>query len=527
MNNKKLWTILSVAVLALLVAAQAFTVLVVHQLNVLPSLYMTIMIAAFALLAVVVGLLLFLQFKKKPVSLVRRIIAMVLALLLVCACALIAKLAADAYETIHAVTDTEDDDTEEEGIFVFVRVDDPAQKLEDTASYSYAIIGEYDEENTSMAVAFVEKTANATLNVTQYDTTADVVEALWSKEVDAVILNSISVALLMDEENYEDLMDKVRILYTISQDQLKELAPEQDPDEPDTTEPESTEPEYVMPEYTKPEKPKNITKDPFIVYISGSDTRNKKLRTSRSDVNILVVVNPKTKQILLLNTPRDYYIPNPRGNGALDKLTHCGLYGTKNSMKALGNLYGFNVNYYAQINFTGFETLVDAVDGVTIYSNQSFTARKTKIIKGENQLNGAQALDLVRERYHVSGGDNGRGKNQMKVITAIIDKMTTGTTIITNYTKILESLEGMFKTSLKSEDISNLVKMQLGDMASWNVKSFAVTGKGGSEKNYSSPKHKAYVMYPNKDSVAYASELIQRVLDGETLTNADMTMPKK
>ena len=511
MKNTKIWTIVSVAILTLQVVAEALTVLLVWQLDVLPTLYMGILLGVFAVFAAITGLLLFLQIKKKPVSTVRRIIAMILALLVVCGCALVAKVAADAYETIHAVT-APAEEADEESIYVFVRKDDPAQKLADTAAYPYGMIGEYDTENISKAIALIEQTTGSALALTEYSSTAEVVDALLNDQVDAVILNGVNVVLLTEEEGYEDLMNKVRILHTIPLDSLKEEPePETNPD----------------PEPTVPEEPKEITKDPFIFYVSGSDTRNKKFRISRSDVNILVVVNPVTKQVLLLNTPRDYYIPNPKGNGALDKLTHCGLYGAKCSMQALGDLYGIKVDYYAQINFTGFETLIDAVDGVTIYSDKSFTARDTKIKKGENYLNGAQALDLVRERYHVSGGDNGRGKNQMKVITAIIDKMTTGTTVIKNYSKILDSLEGMFRTSLKTEDLSKLVKMQLGDMASWNVQSFAVTGRGASEKTYSSPGHRAYVMYPNKESVAYASELVKRVLDGEILTKDDMVLPKR
>ena len=126
----------------------------------------------------------------------------------------------------------------------------------------------------------------------------------------------------------------------------------------------------------------------------------------------------------------------------------------------------------------------------------------------------------------MSGGDNGRGKNQMKVIQAVIEKATTGTTIISNYSGILSSLEGMFKTSLSMDDISQLVKMQLSDMASWNVKSFAVTGTGGSEKTYSAPGDYAYVMYPNEDVVAYAGELVERVIAGEILTQEDITLPE-
>ncbi len=495
--------VLSIIFLGLQVIAETLTAVLVVRLNLLPDQYIVILVLALALLAMFTALLMFLRFKK-PVGTARRIIACVLALLIVCGCGLIAKLAVDAYQTIHAVTGEEV--TNVRNMYVFVRKDDPAQTLADTKDYSFAIIENYDVEHTQQAILAIGEATNTEVVVAQYEKATDLADALFDERVDALIINGAAVTLMMEEEGYADFAQKARILHEMPQEDLEATT-------------ETTTEETV-------EEVKEITERPFIVYISGSDTRNEKLKTSRSDVNILVVVNPVTKQILLLNTPRDYYVPNPIGNGALDKLTHCGLYGVRNSMNALGDLYDVEVDYHAQINFTGFETLIDAVGGVTIYSDKSFTARETHIKKGENALNGSQALDLVRERYHVSGGDNGRGKNQMKVIKALIEKLTSGKTIISKYSKILDSLKGMFKTDVSSEDISLLVKMQLSDMAQWNVQSFAVTGTGGSETNYSSPGHKAYVMYPHENMVAYASTLVNKVLNGETLTDADMKVPK-
>ena len=506
MKNKKLWTILCIAVLLLQLAAEALTAVLVLKLNILPDKYTVVLLAVFALLGVLTGLLLFLH-GKKPVGKVRRIIACVLALLIVCACALVAKVAADAYQTINHMTEP-DKSTSTRNMYVFVLEEDPAQRLEDTADYTFAIVENYDETHTQQAIAVIEEAIQTEADIAGYEKTSDVADALLEQQVGAAILNGVTVSLLMEEEGYADFMDKVRILYTIPLEQLEG----------------STDVETV-PDETVDEM-KDVTNSPFIVYIGGSDTRSSKLTDSRNDVNILVVVNPVTKQVLLLNTPRDYYIPNPAGDGKLDKLTHCGGYGVECSMEALSDLYDVDVDYFAQLNFTGFETLIDAVGGVTIYSSQSFTTRDTTIKKGNNFLDGASALDLVRDRYHVSGGDNGRGKNQMKVITALIEKMTNGTTIISKYADILDSLEGMFKTSLTMDDISMLVKMQLSDMASWNVQSFAVTGTGGHEKTYSIPGQNAYVMYPNEDVVAYAGELVDRILAGEILTEDDMTVPQ-
>ncbi len=515
MKNNKIWTIISVIILALQAIAEVLTVAFILRLNILPEKYALLLAIVLGVLMLITGGILFIH-GKKPVSIPRRIVGYILAMLVIAGCMLAFWVSMDAYRTLNKVTE-EDPETSVMEMYVFVRQDDPAQSLLDAKDYSFAIVEDYDVDHTQQAIVKIGEVIGNTPVIAQYDSASSVADALFGGQVDAVVLNGVAVAILLEQEGYEDFMEKARILCTMELADLEETEPTTEETTEETTAPSK---DVVV----VPQKP--ITEGPFIAYVSGSDTRNKKLRTSRSDVNILVVVNPQTKQVLLLNTPRDYYVPNPAGKGALDKLTHCGLYGVKNSMKALGDLYGLDVRYYAQINFTGFETLVDAVGGVTVYSDQKFSVGNIHFVKGDNELNGVEALAFARERHHVRGGDNGRGRHQMEVIKALIKKMTTGTTIISNYTKIMDSLSGMFKTNVTTEEISLLVKMQLEDMATWNVQTFAATGTGASKPSYSSPKHNAYVMYPNKKVVAYASELANKVLNGEILTSGDMKVPK-
>ena len=496
---------MSVLVLVLQALAEALTTAVLLRMDVLPVKYILALVMLMVLLLLLVALLLFVKFKGK-IGTARRIIACVLALLIVCFCGVIAKYSSEAYKTVTGVS-SGDKPTNVRNMYILVQVDNPAKSLKDTVGYSFAAIENYETTRVEKLAEKIKAESGSDPQITGYEKASDLADALINNQVDALIMNGANIALLIEEEAYEAFLDQVRILYSVSYDTL---------DGKDTTTTEPTEP--VDPG-------KNVTNTPFVVYISGSDTRSSVLDVSRSDVNILMVVNPVTKQVLLLNTPRDYYVGNPAGNGALDKLTHCGLYGVDCSMEALEALYDTNIKYYGQINFTGFETLIDAIGGITVYSDQAFTARETYIQKGENTLTGSQALDFARERYHVSGGDNGRGKNQMKVITAVIKKMTSGTTIISNYSAIMSSLEGMFSTNLQTSDISMLVKMQLSDLAKWDVFSFAVVGTGGSEKTYSAPGHTAYVMYPNEKSVEHAGGLIDKVLSGEQLTEEDMTLP--
>ena len=273
--------------------------------------------------------------------------------------------------------------------------------------------------------------------------------------------------------------------------------------------------EGEVPLTAAPQKPHE---EPFIVYLGGSDTRSGKLTKGRNDVNILAVVNPNTKQLLLVNTPRDYYVSNPAGEGAKDKLAHCGLYGMENSKEALSRLYGLPVAYGAVINFKGFEALIDALGGVTVYSESAFTTTigGYRIQQGANTLNGAQALAFARERSRVSGGDNTRGQHQMQVIAAMVRQLSAGN-VLSRWREILDSLEGMFATDMPLSTMTKLLTNEIDNLDDWEIFSAAVTGTGGTDYNWSSGG-KAYVMYPD-ESVEQVAALMQRVMNGERLAD--------
>lgn len=268
-----------------------------------------------------------------------------------------------------------------------------------------------------------------------------------------------------------------------------------------------------------------ITKEPFILYISGTDT-SQSLEHMRSDVNILAVVNPVTKQVLLVNTPRDYYVEiSVAENGERDKLTHCGIYGLDCSIDTLSNLYGKEIGYSAQINFAGFVNLIDSIGGIYVNNEQEFTAYSGYCFKqGEIYLNGALALDYVRERKFFEEGDNVRGQHQMAVIKAVIDKLSSGA-LLANYSDILENMDACFSCDLTQKEIASLVKMQLYDLATWNVKSYGVTGEDAASTTYSIPDTSVYVMIPNEASVQHATLLMDKVISGQILTDEDLVVP--
>ena len=276
-----------------------------------------------------------------------------------------------------------------------------------------------------------------------------------------------------------------------------------------------------------------ITKEPFVVYLSGVDTRGELTEKARSDVNILAVVNPATKRVALINTPRDYYV-DLAGTSSKDKLTHAGLYGVETSMATLGNLYGVNVDHYIRINFAGFINIVDALGGVDVYSDQAFTSvgspgyyDPTTFAEGWNHLDGKSALAFARERHAFASGDIQRGINQMKVIDAMLNKIKSPA-LLMGFSKIMDAASDCFVTDFSQDQISALVRMQLSDFANWDIQSYTVTGSSGtSTQCYSAKGQKLYVMKPDEASVNKAKEMIATVLGGEGTVSDTTQTPEK
>lgn len=489
-------------VLAALVAFEVLGCFCILRLNMLPGVYVAVLIGVFVLVAAGIGALLFVHKRGKTVSKVRMILASLLAILVMVGCLFAAHITSELYEAMLQITNTPKPNSERN---IYVLADDPAQAIGDAVDYTFGIVSGYDECCTQQVLDALNTELGVSVKTQAFESVPAMLDALYDKQVGAVILNGGYLSLLEDDSRYALFSEEARVLYTVPV--LEEGKVEPPVIEPDTT--------------------PNISNTPFILYLSGQDGHAKNLTVTRSDVNILMVVNPNTKQILMVNTPRDYYVVHPWGSGTREKLTHCGIYGIDCSIQALEALYDIKIDHYAQINFNGFETLIDAIDGVTVYSPTAFYANNSvQIYAGENHLNGKNALHFARDRMNQPGGDNGRGRNQMRLMRAVIDKVTSGNTFIKKYPAIFDSLDGMFTTSMSMEDIGRLARMQLADMAQWNVQSYAVTGFGDSQTTYSVPGLYMYVMHPNQATVDYAGQLIQRVFDGETLTQEDMNLPE-
>ena len=382
---------------------------------------------------------------------------------------------------------------------VIVMKEDDATELGDTRGYKFGILANRDQENTQKLLSAMQESMGQ-IDTREYETPAAMADALYDDEIQAIILNEGYISLLTEQEDYSDFSDRTKIIY-----------------------------EYVTKHEITSIKPSgSITKQPFVIYCSGSDERDSDINAkSRSDVNILAVVNPKTRQILLINTPRDYYLPLAF-NGELDKLTHAGMYGVQESMAVLDNLYGTKTSYYGRINFWGLIDIVDALGGIDVYSDYAFDAaagdvegygyRSFSFSEGWNHLEGQEALAFSRERYSFSDGDNQRGKNQMKVIQAIIEKATSPS-VLAKYQDLLKAVSDNFITNISYDQISSLVQMMQKDGASWNIQTMSATQGSGDTMQpcYSSYGELLYVMPPDYDSVNRIREVIDQVMNGEEI----------
>lgn len=371
-----------------------------------------------------------------------------------------------------------------DNMVVVVYKDDSAETLEDASDYLFAISTTIDKENTDKMVANVEKELNKSIDIKEYSTFDEMALALLSGDVDALIYNSAFDDII--EGAVEGYKEKTKVIYQYGI--VSEVVVEEDKDV-------------------------DITKG-FNVYISGIDVSGPIKTTSRSDVNIIMSINPETKEILLTTTPRDYFVPIPGISGGVrDKLTHAGIYGVDASMRTLEELYGIDLSYYAKVNFSSLIKIVDILGGVDVNSDYSFTSSAGySFNKGMNHMNGEQALAFSRERYSFAEGDNQRGKNQEAVIEGIINKALSPD-ILTRAGSILNSIGDSVETDMTTDEMNKFIAMQLSDNAKWNIESQAVVGTGSTSACFSSGSQQLYVMNPDMNSVNAAAEKINSIVE--------------
>ena len=421
------------------------------------------------------------------------------------------------YKTVSALGNITGVNKETTEINVYVKQDDAAQSLSDASSYTFGIMGELDRDNTDSALDQIYNQIGNDIQINEYDGLTSLADSLNNGTCGAIVLNRAYLDVLDEMDNYSSFSSQIR---QIASFQVESLVQRKDASAQNSTE---TSDSSAQSSDQKTANEDGVTDEVYTVYVSGIDTRGAMTSSSRSDVNIILTINARTKQILMISTPRDYFVPLSVSNGVPDKLTHAGIYGVNVSMDTLDMLYDININYYFRLNFGGFIKIIDALGGITINSDYDFDSQNETgyhFNKGENHVNGEQALVFSRERYAFKEGDRQRGRNQMAVIQGVVDKVTQPS-FLKNYLSVMDSLDGCFETNIPYDLIASLVRKQLDEGGNWQVLSYSVDGTGDTQKPYSMSA-KAYVMIPDQTTVDKAKVLMKKVREGFQLSDADV-----
>lgn len=370
---------------------------------------------------------------------------------------------------------------------IVTRKDSSYNDIKDLDSKTLGVL-KSTEEPYSEAVNKIKREVN--VNSKEYQDTYSLSDSLVSKEIEATLIEESYHKIF--EENYDIYANNTKVLYEFS----------------------------VEYEEKEIKKDTDITKNSFNLFISGIDTYGRINVNSRSDVNMVVTVNPNTHKIALVDIPRDYYVYVDGKEGMKDKLTHAGISGVDTSVKTVEKLLDVDINYYVKFNFTSLVKIVNKIGPIRVYSDEAFVSgiydtgvkKQYRYYKGWNTLNGDEALSFARERHAFDDGDRVRGKHQQQLIEAIFNKVISPSIII-NYPSLLDALSETFVTNVEDDSLKKMIKFQIDKNIDWKIEKYVINGDNGFEYTYSYPKQKSYVMLPKEDSLNEAKELIKKTFN--------------
>lgn len=454
-------------------------VIQLFMLQILPMLYTMIIIVVFVILWFLFWLLLY----NKKINRFNRNLGKVI-IVIVCLGLVVGNFY--VYKGGETLRNISGSNIKTDAISVIVLKDNDAEKINDLKDSKFGIMEKTDRENTDLAIEDINKQVSNTINTKTYLSANDLAQALYDENINAIILNE-GFRNLFDEK-FPEFDNETKVIYQFEiETEIKEISKDVD-----------------------------VTKDSFNVFISGIDTFGSVSASSRSDVNMVATVNPKTHDILLTSIPRDYYVSQSCQGGQEDKLTHAGIFGVDCSVDAIENLLGIQINYYARVNFTSLINIIDALGGVNVENPNEFYGNLGNYYgAGSLYLDGEHALEFSRERYSFSDGDRERGRNQMRVIEGIINKAISPS-IIVNYTGVMNAISGSFQTNMDSSDITKFIQQQLNSMSSWNIIQNSLNGTGSDNTWSPANGFNSYVMIPDQESVTAASNEIHQIMDGQS-----------
>ena len=464
-------------VVIILLMVEAFFVLLMSVLDILPAKYAIIVLAVLFLMDFLVFKLMKTPKRVTNKRLVGAIIGVAMLNILVIGC----NYLFNTYDTFQKISEYK---AQWEDYYVVADADSAYQKAEDIKGKTVYVIKAESKMYNEAKERLITKADVEYSNVADAATLCEkLTDKNESANTDVIFLSRTNFELYC--ENHENYEEGTRIIDTITVEVKTD-------DFADRI---------------------NVTEDPFIMYITGNDQYGKLEGVSRSDVNMVMAVHPVNREILLVSIPRDSYVML-HSYGAYDKLTHAGIYGVDETVATVEDWLDIDINYYFRVNFSMLVRIVDAVGGVTVDVPKAFSSTywDYSYKEGENHLKGKAALAFVRERKNLDGMDMERGKNQQRLLSALLKKVTQSEVILTKYTKILDSVEGYMQTNMSNKDISSLVKMQINDMRGWNIKSISIDGGTGMQTTYSMGSTKLSTVIPYEDSVNEAKEAIHAIL---------------
>lgn len=358
------------------------------------------------------------------------------------------------------------------------------KKLEDLEGKTIGILNTTSEENRLAVEQLEDKVKYVAEKVEDYSILE---ETLLADKIDAILIEQSSSEIAREEN--EAYKNNTIVIDTITvQVEIRDIAKDVD-----------------------------VSSESFNIYISGIDTYGSITSVSRSDVNMVITVNPTTHEVRLTSIPRDYYVSLHNKKGYKDKLTHAGIYGIEESVETIQDLLNIDINYYVKVNFTSVIDIVDAIGPIVIYSKYGFTTgvydshtKSYSFAAGKNTLNGEEALAFARERKAFVGGDRVRNENQQIILEAIMNKVVSPS-IIVNYTSLLKTLSNAFVTNMPEDKITTLIRNQIDSNADWKISKYVLEGMDSYEYTYSYKSAKLYVMLPDSDSVNEAISGIDKV----------------
>ncbi len=488
MKNDLVKKILSIVCSVILVICSLFLIFELVQLNVLPSKFLFMGVAVLFLIDTI--LILLLNFYSKKI--VSKVILILITLVLSFGSGFGGYYLLKTNSMFSNITDVTG--KSKNTVSVIVKESSDMKDLRDIDGKKVGTLRLMGLVGTETCLEDI-KSKDISIEQMNYDSISSLMNAFYSGETEVIILNESYRSNVTDIEEYKNFNENTRVIYQTT---------------------------FEVEDTNKVNAVSDITQHAFNVLITGSDSRVGLEENARSDVNMVVTINPTTNTILLTSIPRDYYVTtvcdaaDGCANGSLDKITHTGVTGVNTTKKTIESLFGIEINYTVKVGFETVTQIVDALGGVDVYVEPGYavTTNNFSVTEGVNHLNGKQALAYARERYSYMEGDRQRTKNQQQVVMGIIDKMTSGSVLV-NYADLMDALGDTFQTNMSASEIQALIQYQMDKMPSWKVEQYMVDGTGDTLM-CAALGQTAYVMVPDQTTVELAKRKITAVMDGES-----------